>query len=65
MWLFSRNDALGNVAILIAAAFVWFTATPWPDLIVAALIAGLFLHGAWKIIMRAVHELANVSETPN
>lgn len=53
VWLFSRNDALGNVAILIAAAFVWFTATPWPDLIVAALIAGLFLHGAWTIIVRA------------
>ena len=65
VWLFSRNDALGNVAILIAAAFVWFTATPWPDLIVAALIAGLFLHGAWTIIMRANKELAAASETSN
>jgi Co/Zn/Cd efflux system component len=63
VWLFSRNDAIGNVAILIAAVFVWFTATPWPDLIVAALIAGLFLHGAWMIIVRANHELAEVSET--
>lgn len=65
VWLFSRNDALGNVAILIAAAFVWLTATPWPDLIVAALVAGLFLHGAWTIIVRAKHELAEVSETAN
>jgi Co/Zn/Cd efflux system component len=63
VWLFSRNDAIGNVAILIAAVFVWFTATPWPDLIVAALIAGLFLHGAWMIIVRAQHELAEVTET--
>jgi cation diffusion facilitator family transporter len=63
VWLFSRNDALGNVAILIAAALVWFTATPWPDLIVAALIAGLFLHGAWRIIARASNELAGISET--
>jgi Co/Zn/Cd efflux system component len=65
VWLFSRNDALGNVAILIAASFVWLTATPWPDLIVAALIAGLFLHGARMIIVRANHELAEVSETSN
>ena len=65
VWLFSRNDALGNVAILIAAALVWFTATPWPDLIVAALIAGLFLHGAWTIIVRANHELADTGETSN
>jgi Co/Zn/Cd efflux system component len=44
---------------------VWFTATPWPDLIVAVLIAGLFLYGAWTIIVRANHELADVSETSN
>ena len=65
VWWFSRNDALGNVAILIAAGFVWLTATPWPDLIVAALIAGLFLHGAWTIIVRANHELADDSGTSN
>ena len=65
VWLFSRNDALGNVAILVAAAFVWFTATPWPDLIVAAMIAGLFLQGAWTIVVRANHELADARATPN
>lgn len=62
VWLFSRNDALGNAAILIAAAFVWLTATPWPDLIVAVLIAGLFLHGAWTIIVRANHELVEAGK---
>lgn len=63
VWLFSRNDALGNVAILIAAAFVWLTGTRWPDLIVAALIAGIFLQGAWTIILRANRELAAAAET--
>ena len=63
VWLFSRNDALGNVAVLIAAAFVWLTGTRWPDLIVAALIAGIFLQGAWTIILRANRELAAAAET--
>jgi cation diffusion facilitator family transporter len=58
VWLFSRNDALGNVAVIAAACFVWLTATPWPDLIVAAAIAGLFLQSAWKIIASAHGELA-------
>jgi len=62
VWLFSRNDALGNIAILAAAGLVWLTATPWPDLIVAGVIAGLFLQGAWKIIGRANHELAEASK---
>lgn len=62
VWLFSRNDAIGNVAVLVAAAFVWLTASPWPDLIVAAGIAGLFLQSAWKIIKGARHELAEAGE---
>lgn len=43
VWLFSQNDAVGNVAAIIAAGLVAWTATPWPDLVVAVLIAGLFL----------------------
>lgn len=58
VWLFSRNDALGNVAVIAAAGLVWLTATPWPDLIVAAVIAGLFLQSAWKIVIAARSELA-------
>jgi cation diffusion facilitator family transporter len=61
VWLFSRNDALGNAAILIAAALVWLTATPWPDLVVAAAIAGLFLQSAWKIIRTARRELVEAA----
>ncbi|MGK2935955.1 MAG: cation transporter [Gemmatimonadaceae bacterium] len=57
IWLFSRNDALGNVAVLIAAGFVAFTGTRWPDLVVAAAIAGLFLQSAWSIIRSASSKL--------
>ncbi len=58
VWLFSRNDALGNAAIVVAAVLVAWTGTAWPDLIVAAVIAGLFLQSAWRIIVTARGELA-------
>jgi cation diffusion facilitator family transporter len=58
IWLFSRNDALANIAVIIAAALVVRLKTAWPDLLVAAIIALLFLHSAWKIIHDARAELA-------
>ena len=58
VWLFSRNDALGNAAIVVAALLVAATGTPWPDLVVAAAIAGLFLQSAWQIAASARRELA-------
>lgn len=57
VWLFSRNDALGNAAVLLAAGLVALTGTPWPDLVVAAGIAALFLHSALDIIREARAEL--------
>ncbi len=57
VWLFSRNDALGNIAVVIAAGLVAWTNTPWPDLAVAAIIAGLFLHSSWEIITHARADL--------
>ncbi|MEX1186042.1 MAG: cation transporter [Gemmatimonadaceae bacterium] len=57
IWLFSRNDSLGNLAVVIAAGFVALTGTRWPDLIVAAAIAGLFLQSAWSIIRSASSKL--------
>ncbi|UTW52516.1 cation transporter [bacterium SCSIO 12827] len=56
VWLCSRNDAIGNVAVMLAAAGVWFTDTAWPDLIVAAIMAGLFLWSAAQIILQARSE---------
>jgi len=58
VWLCSRNDAIGNVAVIVAAAGVWGSATGWPDVIVAAGMAGLFLSSAWQILARARRELA-------
>jgi len=56
VWLCSRNDAIGNVAVILAALGVWGTATAWPDLIVAAIMAGLFLSSAWQILAQALTE---------
>jgi cation diffusion facilitator family transporter len=56
VWLCSRNDAIGNVAVMIAALGVWGTATGWPDLIVAGIMAGLFLNSAVQILTQAVRE---------
>ena len=57
VWLCSRNDAIGNVAVMIAAAGVWVTATRWPDLIVAAIMAGLFLYSSAQILRQSLREL--------
>lgn len=57
IWLFSRNDAINNVAVIVAAAFVYWLNSAWPDLIVAAVIAAMFLHSAWEIIGDARREL--------
>ncbi len=57
VWLFSRNDAIGNAAVVVAAGLVAWTNTPWPDLVVAAIIAGLFLHSSLSIVKDSLHDL--------
>lgn len=57
VWLFSRNDALANVAVIVAAGLVLWTGKAWPDLAVAAIIAMLFLHSAFEILRSARTEL--------
>jgi Co/Zn/Cd efflux system component len=56
VWLCSRNDALGNVAVMVAALGVWGTATAWPDLVVAGIMAGLFLWSSAQILAQAFRE---------
>lgn len=56
VWLCSRNDAIGNIAVMIAALGVWGTASGWPDLIVAGIMASLFLSSAIQIIQQALDE---------
>jgi Co/Zn/Cd efflux system component len=53
VWLCSRNDAIGNVAVMIAALGVWSASTAWPDLLVAALMAGVFLTSSTQILRQA------------
>ena len=57
VWLFSRNDAFGNILVIVAAGFVFWTSTSWPDLIAAGIIASLFLQSSWSIIKDARREL--------
>lgn len=57
VWLCSRNDAIGNVAVVAAGGLVWLTATPWPDLVVAAGLAGLFLSSSIQILRQSLAEL--------
>ena len=61
VWLCSRNDAIGNVAVMLAAVGVWGTASGWPDLIVAAIMAGLFLSSSVQIIKQALQERAHLT----
>jgi Co/Zn/Cd efflux system component len=56
-WICTRNDVLGNLAVLIAAAGVFGTGTGWPDVIVAAVMAMLALQGAATVIRQARSEL--------
>ena len=57
IWLFSRNDALANLAVIAAAALVFALDSAWPDIIVAAAIALLFLQSAREIVHDARKEL--------
>jgi Co/Zn/Cd efflux system component len=57
VWLCSRNDAIGNVAVMLAALGVFGTGTAWPDLAVAAIMAGLFLYSAVSILRQSLGEL--------
>jgi len=57
VWLCSRNDAIGNVAVMVAALGVFGTGTAWPDLAVAAVMAALALSGGWSVLRQARGEL--------
>lgn len=62
VWLCSRNDAIGNIAVVAAAAGVWGTSSGWPDLAVAALMATLFLYSSAQIIRQSIAELRGASQ---
>jgi Co/Zn/Cd efflux system component len=57
VWLCSRNDAIGNLGVVVAAGLVYFTNSGIPDLVMAGAMAGLFCWSASEIIRRALAEL--------
>jgi Co/Zn/Cd efflux system component len=67
VWLCSRNDAIGNLAVIAAAAGVFGTGSAWPDLLVASLMAALALSGGWSVLRQARREMRSevVSEGGN
>lgn len=58
VWICSRNDAIGNVAVVLAALGVFGTGTGWPDFTVAAIMAVLGVTGAWRIVRLSLRELS-------
>ncbi|WP_119167325.1 cation transporter [Algihabitans albus] len=64
VWLCSRNDAIGNLAVILAAVGVALSGSQWPDLAVAALLAGLFLQSSARILSQASEELRSLRTLP-
>lgn len=64
VWVCSRNDVIGNFAVLLAALGVFGTGTAWPDIIVAAIMAVLAVQGAAVIVRQAYGEI-KLDKVPN
>lgn len=64
VWICSRNDAIGNIAVVAAAAGVFGTGTAWPDIAVALVLAGLGISGGWQIVRQALGELRSGQVMP-
>ena len=64
VWICTRNDAIGNLAVLAAAAGVFGSGTGWPDYLVAAVMSGLALVGAFQVARQAMAELADTATAP-
>ena len=64
VWLCSRNDAIGNLAVLAAASGVFLSGTPWPDLAVGLVMAGLALWAGQSVVRQALAELRTAQPAP-
>ncbi|MEO7359907.1 MAG: cation transporter, partial [Gemmatimonadaceae bacterium] len=64
VWICSRNDAVGNVAVMVAASGVFATGTGWPDILVAMIMGVLAISGARQIIKHARDERTRVTSEP-
>jgi Co/Zn/Cd efflux system component len=57
VWLCSRNDAMGNIAVMLAALGVFGTGSAWPDLAVAGVMSGLALSSGWLVLRQSRQEM--------
>jgi Co/Zn/Cd efflux system component len=57
VWICSRNDAIGNVAVIIAGLVILATGSAWPDMLVAMIMAMLAIGSAWQVMAQASKEL--------
>ena len=64
VWECSRNDIAANLAVLFASAAVWFVGSGWPDLLIGALLAGLFLRSAVRVFRASLSALRIASAHP-
>lgn len=64
VWICSRNDAIGNLAVLAAAGGVFGTGAGWPDAVVAAIMASLGIVGGIQIVSHALSDLAQEAREP-
>jgi Co/Zn/Cd efflux system component len=60
-WICTRNDVLGNLAVLLAALGVFGTGTGWPDILVAATMAALALQGASTVLRQSLGEMGQAA----
>ncbi len=62
-WIFSKNDVVANIGVIVAGALVLWTGSRWPDLIIGLLIVGVVLRGAMQIIAEAREERVEAEKT--
>lgn len=65
VWLCSRNDAIGNLAVILAASGIAATDTAWLDLLVAGIMGSLFIHSATRIVQQSWAELSKERQRQN
>lgn len=64
VWLCTRNDAIGNLAVIVAAVVVWLTGTGWSDVFVAILMGGLAGQSGARVIKMANQEIRSAATAP-
>ncbi len=64
VWLCSRNDLVNNLGVIAAAGAVAWLGQGWPDLVVGALVAALFLHTSYDVLRTAIRQLRQPATAP-